>query len=522
MSRPLPNAAQQFYNTSGVLLAGGKLYSYAAGTLTPQSTYTDETASTPNPNPTILDSKGHASIWITNAGYKFQLQDSLGNIIWTIDNVYLIEPGVVGSTQIAAGAVGTAQLAANPIGTSQIALGAITSALLAAGSVTTAKITAGSVIFSKLSPTIDMSGLNNVAEVVFKRFDDLSGQKITATPQYPWVFPILQSNPLTLPASAGNDVKWSPDARFLAVGHSTTPFVTIYERSGTTLTKLANPSTLPAASVNGLAWSPCGNFLSCAHTTTPFVTVYQRQGLNFTKLSDPSTLPFNDGNSCAFSPNGEFLAVQGRTVVPVGAVTMIYQIQGTTLTAITSVGGASFVTWSPDSQYLATGTQLTNDINIYQRQGTNFTQVTGPATPSIFPVAASWSPDGQFLALAMATTPFISVYQFSAGTFTLLTDPVTIPTGQGAGIAWSPDGQLLAISFQASPFVMVYSLSGTILTAQSNPGFLPAGNGNGISWAPTTQFLSIAVASTPFVNTYMTDGIFPARATLYSREFLDV
>ena len=47
---PLGGFAAQFFDRNGVILSGGKLYTYAAGTTTPQATYTSlagTTAGTP-------------------------------------------------------------------------------------------------------------------------------------------------------------------------------------------------------------------------------------------------------------------------------------------------------------------------------------------------------------------------------------------------------------------------------------------------------------------------------------------
>lgn len=80
-------------DANGLPLAGGKLYSYAAGTSTPLATYTTQVmppnpAAVPNLNPTILDASGRASVFIPDGvGYKFVLTDALGNQIWSVDNV---------------------------------------------------------------------------------------------------------------------------------------------------------------------------------------------------------------------------------------------------------------------------------------------------------------------------------------------------------------------------------------------------------------------------------------------------
>lgn len=82
-------ALPQFFNNSGDPAAGGLLYTYAAGTLTPLATYTDRNGGTPNANPVVLDSSGRADVWLTvNTAYKLILKDSLGNTLDTVDNFY--------------------------------------------------------------------------------------------------------------------------------------------------------------------------------------------------------------------------------------------------------------------------------------------------------------------------------------------------------------------------------------------------------------------------------------------------
>ena len=89
---PVGGAAVQFFTSSGVPLAGGKLYSYAAGTTTPQATYTSSGGGTASANPIVLDSAGRVSgsgeVWLTgNLEYKFILKDSTDVLIGTYDNI---------------------------------------------------------------------------------------------------------------------------------------------------------------------------------------------------------------------------------------------------------------------------------------------------------------------------------------------------------------------------------------------------------------------------------------------------
>jgi hypothetical protein len=88
MATPVPNAKAQFFDASGNPLAGGKLYTYQAGTTTPLASYTDATEGVSNANPVILDSAGMANVWLGQSAYKLQLQNSAGSTLWTVDNVY--------------------------------------------------------------------------------------------------------------------------------------------------------------------------------------------------------------------------------------------------------------------------------------------------------------------------------------------------------------------------------------------------------------------------------------------------
>ena len=89
-----PQPKMQFESAAGVPLSGGKVYTYVAGTTTPQATFTDAAGATPNPNPVILDSRGEAAIWLGSAAYKFKLTDANDVEIWTVDYISAPTSGV--------------------------------------------------------------------------------------------------------------------------------------------------------------------------------------------------------------------------------------------------------------------------------------------------------------------------------------------------------------------------------------------------------------------------------------------
>lgn len=82
-----PTPKQQFFDTSGLPLAAGFVYTYAAGTTTPLATYVDSTGVATNPNPVLLDGAGRASIWLGASPYKFVVQDANGLTQYTTDNI---------------------------------------------------------------------------------------------------------------------------------------------------------------------------------------------------------------------------------------------------------------------------------------------------------------------------------------------------------------------------------------------------------------------------------------------------
>lgn len=82
---PLPRI--RFNNAVGQPLAGGKVFTYVAGTNTPLASFTDYSGSVANANPVILDSVGEANIWLSNQLYKIVLTDANDVVQWTVDNV---------------------------------------------------------------------------------------------------------------------------------------------------------------------------------------------------------------------------------------------------------------------------------------------------------------------------------------------------------------------------------------------------------------------------------------------------
>ena len=110
---------------SGNPLAGGKLYTYAAGTTTPQTSYAAASGGA-NANPVVLDANGEASVYLDpSLAYKFVLKTSADVTRWTEDDIRACATNCVSTDAIQASAVTTAKIADANVTRAKLADGAV-------------------------------------------------------------------------------------------------------------------------------------------------------------------------------------------------------------------------------------------------------------------------------------------------------------------------------------------------------------------------------------------------------------
>lgn len=132
---PIPVPKIQFWVPgTGQPLAGGFVYTYAAGTTSPLATFTDSSGNVANPDPVPLDSNGSANIWLLgNECYKIVVQTSAAVQVQSTDNI---------CAPINGGSINLALSSPPPIGT------------------TTPNVIWGTDIVSKTTPAIDIRTYN--------------------------------------------------------------------------------------------------------------------------------------------------------------------------------------------------------------------------------------------------------------------------------------------------------------------------------------------------------------------------
>ena len=290
------------------------------------------------------------------------------------------------------------------------------------------------------------------------------------------------------PGGTVNDVAFSNDGRFLAVAHSSSPYVSVYHWDGINIgAKIADPVDLPPGAANCVYFTSGQSriYLCVGHDASPYVTMYTWEDFFAYKITSP-TLP--------------------------GGVQDIVLLNGIT-------GDADIFFAHKTTPYI-TGynVEYYNDIIV--------TKMTDPATlptGDAYGVALSSSDyDGIYLAVAHSTSPYLTVYDISGGSsprtyVSKLADPATLPAGDGKGIAFSVDGKYLAVAHLSSPYVTVYSFVGdftahpwtaTIGAKIADPATLPTGDGYAVEFSPDGRSIAVAHTTSPYVSAYPWTGAF--------------
>lgn len=280
------------------------------------------------------------------------------------------------------------------------------------------------------------------------------------------------TNPATLPTSTANSVAWSPNGEFLAVGHDfSTRSLSIYQRSGSTLTKLTDGASWPGGSAKGVAWAPNGEYLACAHDSSPYLSVYRRSGTSFTKLTNPATLPTATGTSVAFTPGGTRIWFM-QTDTGVDPILREYAYSssavGTQTSSFTNssmsppASNWSKISLSPDSYYMAVTDGGTRDVVIFDRTGGSWVknQTINVGSVSNACYKCDYSLNGKYLAVGCKDSPYVYIYSIEGSTYTKLDDPSVLLSDRCYGISFSNDNQFLGVGFNAGDLFGFYQTNG--------------------------------------------------------------
>lgn len=335
-------------------------------------------------------------------------------------------------------------------------------------------------------------------------------------------------NPPALPVAAVTSVRISPTGRFVAITSGTTPFLHVYQLIDGPIgpilgQRAANAATLPTGAAMSCDWSPNEDYLAVAHTTTPFVSVYPFIAPTLAigaKITNPGSVPAGNGTAVAWSKLGDAIVVGCATTPFVASYPFSAGAFGTIHTAPVSTpsGTITAIDFMPihlttlsTSTFIALAGAVTPFISMYA-----YTAATGFGAISTAPVtlpagaagaghSIAFSPNGQYLAIAVATNPFLAVYPVSqAGVFGVkIADPATVPAGAATSCQWTPDGDFLVVGHGTTPFNSWYPFTaGAFGIKLTDSSTLPPAAATDVSIAPNGETVIFGSGTTPFVKTY--------------------
>ncbi len=140
------------------------------------------------------------------------------------------------------------------------------------------------------------------------------------------------------------------------------------------------------------------------------------------------------------------------------------------------------VTWSPDSQYIASGSDDNSVQQWYATTGEKISAITSYSN-SVF--ATSWSPHGQFLASGSGDKT-VQVWEALTG------KQVFKYTGHSSfvnAVAWSPNGQYLVSGSYDGTLYAWKAFNGEQLYIYKNFSYWYLNPVNAVAWSPDNQYI---------------------------------
>lgn len=336
--------------------------------------------------------------------------------------------------------------------------------------------------------------------------------------------PIRLPNPSVTPPTGGNGLSIHPNNKYVAFGHTSSPYFSIYEYNPTTGeygAKSDNPSSALTSSVTSVAFHPSGNWIAVTQSGTPFFYVYafdSATGVIGARSSNPSVLPTAPSNDITFHPNGNFILLCGTSSPFIN----IYAFNSSTgvigaksANPATLPASGNDVAFHPNGNFFAVTYSTTSPyMSIYPFNSTTGVIGTRIANPSVLPTAINnvvFHPNGNFIAVAVSNAVFsgakVIVYQFNSATGevgTKIADPVFSPGLSGLNVQFSNSGKYLVLgssqNFVKPEMMLIYSFNdstGDIGDYRSVP-LSP----NGVGFTNDDKYMVVVAPTSPYIYSY--------------------
>lgn len=275
----------------------------------------------------------------------------------------------------------------------------------------------------------------------------------------------------------------SPDRNYIAVGLAASPYIAVYEWTGTGLgNQISPPVSAPTSRVNDIKWSPSGSVIYASSSSSPYLYAWGWSDGFGTLYAAPTGIqPVNQaGRGIAVSPEGDYV-ILATTVSPDGAGGFtVYWPWGdaTGFGAITVDSKRSSYIAGQDVAFSPAGTEV---IRVASKTGGVYgstwddgygSDFTNP-TSSWNMYSVKFTADGGHVLIGSNynNSQFggpVGAYEWSSAGFGNFVGAAGSPTsGYCSSISFSADGAVVAAAFTGYPYIGVWKWDGSFGDAYS-------------------------------------------------------
>jgi WD40 repeat protein len=268
----------------------------------------------------------------------------------------------------------------------------------------------------------------------------------------------------------------------------------VYGFDGSNSTLLNAPNVNLPGNGRGVKVRPQGDFVAIAHSASPFLSVYEFDGVDTTKIPNPVNLPNFDGLAVDWFPSGLHVFIGGSSgrfrVYSFDAVTQNLTLLPGTVT--TAPGIVYKVRVHPDGDVLAVVHDDGNFVSFYSFNGVDIALMPNSVNFSLnngVNKDLAFDPTGQYFAVVGNTTPFIKFYKYDKITAVQLPNPSILPPSGRAGVFWVEDGKyIVVVGAGSAPRISFYSWNYTTETATfvGSANIDLSGSGTSVNVSPVT------------------------------------
>lgn len=264
------------------------------------------------------------------------------------------------------------------------------------------------------------------------------------------------ANPATLPSGSSNGISINAALTVVAVSQSVTPFISAYGFSNTGWgTKFSNPAVLPAGAGQEVAWRNSSD-IAVGHSTTPFTSVYPFSGGFGTKYANPATAIDTDGLDVIFNPAGNAIIIGINSGTrPFNSYVWSAGFGTKYANPTSSTYSGKGLAFSPSGDVVAVATQSSGGfISAWKWSSGLGTKYAAPTVPDGDGYSVDFNTAGNTLITSLRVSPFLSAWAwtFASGFGTKYAAAAGYPLSSTLKARFNDAGNRIAISGNAVRF----------------------------------------------------------------------